>query len=156
MGRIYTSQFQVAVAAPQDLFDILGDTDSAVLIHEIHFGQDTDVKDAEEELLSILIKRGVGSTVGSGGTTPPMEPRLDGDAAAGSVVRANDTTIMSVGTIETLYALVWNVRVPLEKIWTPETRPMVSPGDRMTFELESTPADTFDMRGTLVFEEIGG
>jgi hypothetical protein len=52
--------------------------------------------------------------------------------------------------------MAWNIRVPFQRIYTPETRPIISPGNRWTLELESAPADSVTMHGYVIFEEIGG
>jgi hypothetical protein len=41
-------------------------------------------------------------------------------------------------------------------VWTPETRPILSPSRRLTVELVNAPADSITMSGTILFEEIGG
>lgn len=160
MGRKYTAVFnEVAVTAQQDFFEVLAPTDAIVVIHDFELSQSTDVKDAEEEMLHLVVKRGIGSvTSGTGGTTPTAQPIEDGDTAFGGTVEVNNTTKMVVGTgtIETLASLNWNIRVPFQKIYTPETRPVISPGNRLTIELGTTPADSITISGTITFEEIGG
>jgi hypothetical protein len=156
MGRIYTVQFNgVGVTVQQDLFEIVAPADAVVIFHELHLSQLTDVKDAEEEMLLLLLKSGQ-TTSGSGGTTPTPVPKELGDAAFGGTTEVNNTTKASVGTIVTHYPYHWNIRIPFEKIWTPETRPVLSPSRRGTVELGTTPADSITMAGSLTFEEIGG
>jgi hypothetical protein len=154
MGRIYTAQFNgVAVTAQQDLLSILNGAVGTVLVHEIGFSQSTEVGDAQEEGLSILCKQGA-TSAGSAGSAPTPIPRDVTDAAAASVARANDTTPASAGTIVTHYAWNWNVRVPFQYIWTPETRPVVKASRRIVFALMTTPADSITMSGYVVFEEV--
>lgn len=160
MGRKYSAQFNgVAVTAQQDVFELVAPSDAVVVVHAIELEQTTEVGDTAEEGLSIILKRGIGTvTSGSGGSTPTAQPVEDGDAAFGGTVEANNTTKMVVGTgtLETLAAWAWNVRVPFNKIFTPELRPVISPGNRLTVELGTTPADSITMNGTIWFEEIGG
>lgn len=160
MGRMYTTFFKaVAVTAQQDFFEILAPTDAVVVIHEWELSQQTEAKDAEEEMLTVTENRGVGTvTSGSGGSTHTPQPIEDGDPATGAVVEINNTTKMVVGTgsIDELRPYNWNVRQPLTKVFTPETRPVISPGNRWTLELETTPADSITMSGFVVFEETGG
>lgn len=160
MGRIYTAIFKgIAVTAAQDLFEVLAPTDAIVVIHEWEVGQTTELGDAAEEQLLLTTNRGVGSvTSGSGGASVTPQPVEDGDAAFGGTVERNNTTIMAVGTgtLEELETYVWNVRQSLRQVYTPETRPVISPGNRWTLESESTPADSITMSGRLVLEEIGG
>ena len=155
MGRIYTIQFNgVAVTAQQDLFEIVAPSSAIVAIHEIGLGQTTEVGDAEEEMFSLLLKSG-STTSGSGGTTPTPVPLLIGDAAAGLTAEVNNTTKATVGTIVTHHAWAWNVRVPFQVIWTPETRPVLAPSRRGTLELATTPADSAALNGYMIVEEIG-
>jgi len=161
MGRFYTATFKgIAVTAAQDLFEIASPSDAVTVIHEWTLTQTTELGDAAEEQLLLTTNRGVGTvTSGSGGATVTPQPISDGDPAYGGTVERNNTTIMAVGTgtLETdLEVHAWNIRVPYQKIYTPETRPVISPGNRWTLELESVPADSITMNGFIVFEEIGG
>lgn len=156
MGRLYTAQFNgVAATAQQDLFEINCPADAIVVIHEIGVFQTTEVGDAQEEGLSLLLKSGA-TTSGSGGTTPTAVPRELGDAAFGGTVEVNNTTKATGGTIVTHMAWAWNVRMPFQHVFTPETRPILSPSRRGTLELATTPADSITLSGYIVFEEVGG
>ncbi len=159
MGMVYTSKFDsVAVTALQDLFEILAPADTVIIIHGFELLQTSDFGDAEEEILLLETVRGIGATVGSGGTDPAMEPIDDGFAAAGAVVGANNTTriVAGGGSLEELEAFGWNVRIPLEKIWTPETRPIVGPLELWTLALPAAPSDELTCAGKLLWEEMGG
>jgi hypothetical protein len=160
MSRMYTAQFNsVAVTAAQDLFEIAAPTDAVVRIHEWSVFQTSDVGDAAEEILRLECVRGVGTvTTGSGGTTVTAQPVEDGDPAFGGTVKANNTTRMAVGTgsLDVLPQHGWNVRQEYNKIYTPETRPPISPGNRWTLSLPAAPADSLTVSGSVTFEEIGG
>lgn len=160
MGRKYTVAFKaVAVTAQQDFFEILAPSDAIVAIHEWELSQTTEVGDAQEEMLQLTTNRGVGAvTSGSGGSTATAQPVEDGDAAFGGTVEINNTTKMAAGsgTLEELEPFNWNIRQPLRQIYTPETRPVISPGNRWTLELETTPADSITISGKVTMEEIGG
>lgn len=156
MGRMYTASFSaVAVTAAQDFFEIVAPADSVVVIHGVTISQYTDVGDAAEELLSVLIKRGQ-STSGSGGSSVTPAPLNFGDAAYGGTVEANNTTKASTGTIVTLHADAWNVRSPFLWLPSPEMRIHLSPSQRATVELLAAPADSLTCNGTIYLEEIGG
>ena len=156
MGRIYTAQFtDVAITAIQDLFEIVAPADSVVIIHDVHVGQRSDVGDAAEEILSIQFTSGH-TTSGSGGGSVTPVPRLLGDAAFGGTCEVNNTTQAADGTIVVHYSWQWNIRGPFDKIWTPETRPVLSPSRRACFELPVAPADSITVSGTVTFEEFGG
>ena len=159
-GRMYTAIFKsTAVTAAQDLFEILAPADAIVVIHDWTLSQTTEVGDAMEEMLILTTNRGVGSvTSGSGGSSVTPQPIQDSDASFGGTVEKNNTTILAVGTgtLETdLEVHAWNVRVPYQKIYTPETRPVLAPSTYWTLELETAPADSITMHGTITFEEIG-
>lgn len=156
MGMLYTASIAaVAVTAQQDLFELTAPADCVVIIHSVMLSQSTEVGDAQEEGLSLLFKRGA-TTSGSGGTGPTPAPLDFGYAAAGSAVEINNTTKATSGTIVTLIADNWNVRAPYLYLPTPELRITLSPSQRFTLELATTPADSITMSATLFFEEIGG
>lgn len=156
MGRLYTVQFNaVAVTAQQDFFEVVAPADAAVIVHDISLTQVSEVGDAAEEGLALLLKSG-STTSGSGGTAPTAIPISLGDAAFGGTVEVNNTTKASVGTIVTHAAWSWNIRMPFEKVFTPETRPVLSPSRRATLELATTPADSITVSGWMTIEEIGG
>lgn len=161
MGQIYTARFDgVSVTALQDLFELKAASTCAVIIHDWSIYQTTDSGDSEEEILRIETVRGDSAEIsGSGGTTVTPQKLGSLQAAAASTVEANNTTRMAGGSppgssdITGTYG--WNVRVPLEKVYTPETRPVVGPGAYWALALPVGPADALTMGGTLTFEEIG-
>ena len=152
---IYTVVFSaVAVTAQQDLFEIVSAATQITIVHDLTLTQSTEIGDAMEEGLSILVKSGQ-TTTGSGGTTPTAIPRLFLGSAYAGTPKVNNTTKATAGTIVTHHAWNWNVRVPFQYIWTPETRPIISPSRRFTIELATTPADSITISGTLTIESIG-
>lgn len=151
--RIYTAQFTgVAVTAQQDFFEITAGSGQPIEIHEIFISQSTEVGDAQEEGLSILLKQGA-TTTGSGGSTPAAVPRDVDDAASTATVKANNTTKATAGTIVTHETYNWNVRMPFQKIWPPETRPYAKASRRLTLELATTPADSITISGFVIWQE---
>jgi hypothetical protein len=155
MSRIYTAQFtDVAVTAIQDLFEIVAPADSIVAIHDVHFSQRSDVGDAAEEILNIQLTSGH-TTSGSGGSAVTPVPAELQDSAFGGTCEANNTTQALSGTIVTHYSWNWNIRVGFDKVWTPETRPIIAPSRRACFELPVAPADAITMSGSITFSEIG-
>jgi len=159
MGRMYTVVAKaIAVTAAQDFLEILAATGKGTYIHEWTVSQSTETGDAAEEGLLLTCNRGVGAvTSGSGGGSVTAQPIMDADTAYGGTIERNNTTIMAVGsgTLEELEAYIWNVRVPFQKIYTPETRPYISPGNRWTLELETAPADSVTITVTAIIEEHG-
>lgn len=156
MSRLYTAQFtDVAVSAIQDLFELVAPSDAVVIIHDLHISQKSDVGDAAEEILNIQLTSGH-TTSGSGGSSVTPVPISFGDPAFGGTCEANNTTQAVSGTIVTHHSWDWNIRGPFDKIWTPETRPVVSPSRRMCVELPAAPADAITVSGCMTFEELGG
>jgi len=155
MGRMYSASVTgVSASAAQDVFELVAPSDMVVAIHEITISQSSDVGDAAEEGLAVTLKRGATSS-GSGGSSPTIAPLHFGDAASTVTVEANNTTQASAGTIVTMRADVWNVRVPYQYLPTPETRIILSPSQRFTVSIPA-PADAITLSATIVFEEIGG
>jgi hypothetical protein len=144
----------VAVTAQQDLFEIATSASQIVLIHSIELTQSTEVGDAQEEGLNILVKRGA-TVTGSGGTTPVPVPLDPGTVTFAGTTKANNTTKANTGTIVTAYAGNWNVRGPFLYLPPPEDRITIPPSGRLTVELATTPADSITMSGTVVFESLG-
>lgn len=156
MGMLYSVNFAaVAVTAQQDYFEVTAPSDAITIIHSVELTQSTDVGDAASEGLAITFKRGA-TVSGTGGTTPTPAPLEFGFAAAGGVTDVNNTTKANTGTIVTLYAGNWIIQQPFLWLPTPEMRIVLSPSQRFTVELGTTPADSITTSGTLVFEEIGG
>lgn len=150
---MYSASFEkVPVTAAQDLFQLLAPADSVAILHAVYISQDTEEGDAQAEQLHILIHRG--STNGSGGSVVTPTPMNLGDAAAGTVVEANNTTQGTEGTF--IHSEAWNVQIGFVYLPTPEMRPVISPSDLLHIELQDAPADSITMSGTIYFEEIGG
>lgn len=154
---LYTAVFSgVAVLAQQDLFEITSPADAITIIHAVELSQTTEVGDAMEEGLSVLMKRGA-TTSGTDGTQALVPAPVEtGSSAYGGVVDINNTTKASLGTILTLRADAWNVRSPFLYLPTPEMRFILGPSVRFTVELATTPLDSITMSGTVTFEELGG
>ena len=153
MGRIYSATFeQVAVTAVQDLFEIIAPADGVLKIREIHISQSSDAGDTESEGLNVLLHRG--TATGSGGSSVTPRPYAVGDAAFGGTCEANNTTQSVEGTI--LGSHSFNILAGLSLVYTPEAMFEISPSGLFIVELQTTPADSLTMDGTLVFEEFGG
>jgi len=159
MGQIYDAVFpSIAVTALQDFFEILAPVDAVIIIHGWEIFQTSDVGDAAEEILELETVAGLGATTGSGGATITPNPNMTGFAASGTTTKRNNTTRLTAGggSLVTLEKFGWNVRIPLEKIYTPETRPIISASDFWTLSLPTGPADELSVVGKVTFEEIGG
>lgn len=160
MARIYTAFIEpTAVTTAIDFFEILAPANGIVKIWDWSLFQTTDLGDAAEEVLDIETVRGDGTvTSGSGGSTATPQPIDNGDGAAASVVETLNTTRMAVGTgvLDVMEKPGWNIRIPFERIYIPEKRPVITPSDRWTLSLKTAPADSVSIGGFVTFEEIGG
>ncbi len=158
MGRMYQVPIPFTAQTAQiDFFELTAASGKPCRIHEIYLANSTDVGDAQEEMLTLKLKRASGSvTSGSGGSAPTPVPQDPVDTASGLAAEVNNTTKLVVGsgtiTDERLYA--WNVRMPFEKIFTPECRPLIVPGEKKVLELTTTPADSITMGGYVLVEEV--
>ena len=156
MARLYSVQTSgVTISEIRDFYEVLAGTDRPIEIYGWSLFQITDVGDALEQLLRIETVRGVGSTSGSGGTSPTVHPLDDNNVAVQATVEANNTTRMTVGTLEVLEQYAWNVRIPWVHYYLPELRPRVEPLDFWTL---SSPVDVTNDLGnfgsTLWFAEV--
>lgn len=157
-GLMYSVSFVgVAVTVAQDFFEILLPADISMYLHSVHISQSSDAGDAQSEQLSVSIQRITASpTSGSGGSTPTPAPLQFQSPASGMVVEANNTTVLTGGTVAVLWRQSFNVMAGLDIIFTPETMPCFSPAQRCLIELHTAPADSLTMDGVVMFEEIGG
>ena len=149
-GRAYITEFEnVAVAAAQDLFEIVPADDKPCKIGYIILTQNTELGDAQEEQLRLRIIRGH-TTVGSGGGTDNESPIDPNDAAAGYVGGINNTTIASVGSVVNLHSENWNIRVPFIYMPPPEFRLKVTQAEiSMVLRLLAAPGDSVTMSGVM-------
>lgn len=159
MGLMYTAQFtNVAVTAAQDFFGMKSPTRGLARLHAVYIAQTSDVGDAAEEMLHWYIKSNA-TTIGSGGSDPAAVALGHGGTAT-VVPAANDTTEASAGTILTHHSDVFNIRVGLIYVPTPEMRVTFQElvaGTATYFEigLTTVPADSLTMSGTIYWEEEG-
>jgi len=150
MSRLYSVSFtEVAVTAQQDLIQIQAVTVPAI-IHAVFLSQSSDLGDAASEGLSIIIRR-VTDTVTNDLAEVPIDA---GSATAGANLAINETTELVAGAA-VIHTEAWNILTPFVYLPTPEIRPVVTIGDTLVVNLNTTPNDEITMSGTLYFEEIG-
>lgn len=157
MGRMYSISFvaqSIANASGDyDLFEIAPADDKPVILHELRLHQTTELGDAAEEVLTLKVVRG--HSTGSNGTSTTPRPLSPNDTAAGAACETVGSTIASAGTGVDLFVAGWNVRVPFEKIWTPQARPVCTQAETLlVVRMTTTVADDLTMGGDLVFEEL--
>jgi hypothetical protein len=151
MGIMYAASFEeVAVTAAQDLFEVVASAASALIIHQVTITQSSDAGDAQAEMLPILIHRG--TATGSGGAPVTPSPLNLGDPAFSGTVEANNTTQSVEGAV--LHAEAFNVQIGFYYLPPPKPQIWIPPSGLFIVELQTAPADSLTMNGTVVFEEI--
>lgn len=154
MGRMYTGVFEgVAVTVIQDLFELTVPATVAVILHRVRITNDAG---ETSEQLPVRLRRGVGATSGSGGSTPTPAKHVTGDAASGCTLEANNTTVMSAGTITTVGRAGENIVGSFYRYEpTPEERIVLAPSERLVVHLPTAPGASLTLSGEITFEEIG-
>jgi hypothetical protein len=145
LGREYTAELNLstAITAQVDIFEILAATGKPLALLGFELFQTSEVGDAQEEQLELVLKYVTGSpTSGSGGpTAPTFRPKLPNDTGAGATIEHGNTTKLTGGTSVTWARLSWNVRGSLP--YVPIGKPPVCAADEnVVLELVTTPADS--------------
>lgn len=159
MGRMYTAAINVGAhsTASIDYFELLAASGKPLLLHGFELGQTTEVGDAQEEDLLLLLKRVTGApTSGSGGpTAPTFNPLTPNDTAAGATIEHGNTTKLTGGTQSELARFGWNIRSPLLFLPPPEGRITLDAGTRLVLEELTIPADSITGPvGWVLIEEL--
>lgn len=147
-----------AVSAQVDIFEIATGTEKPIILLGFEIGQTSEVSDAGEEMLELLLKVVTGApTSGTGGpaaATP--RPVISTDTATAVTFENGNTTKLTGGTSLEMKRFVWNVRMPLLYIPIPEARVHVPGQEHLVLELVKTPADAIDkIVGWVEFAELG-
>jgi hypothetical protein len=153
---MYTAAISVAAHSAQvDYFELLAASGKPLRLHGFELGQTTEIGDAQEEQISLVLKRVTASpTSGSGGGSATFQPILPNDTAAGATLETGNTTKLSGGTSVELARFSWNVRVPLP--YQPlESGPVIDASTRLVLEELTTPADAITGPvGWVLIEEL--
>ena len=151
MGRIYSFAFSgSAETAATGLMELANAADRIALVHEIALSQLLDFADAAEEMLLLNVKKGI--TTGTAGTGA-TEVQFDGGDAAPTAVGQYSQGVSTAGSL--IQSIYWNIRIPFQHIYTPETRPVLGPNEKFVVELATAPADSITFGGYMIWEEIG-
>lgn len=155
MSGIYTVQFtSTAITAAQDLAEIVAHATKQCVLLGFGVSQSTELGDAAEEQLSIVVKSGA-TVSGSGGSSYTPVANDGSGAASGFTAEVNNTTKANTGTIVTHYAYNWNVRSPMDIIYPEQYQLIFGAGRRLTIELVGAPADSVTTSFYAVVQEIG-
>lgn len=156
MGRRYwVDLIPTAVTVAADLLEITPADDKPVRILSLNLHQTSDFGDAQEEVISLVWVRGH-TTSGSGGSTPTPRPCNPNDAAAGFTCETFNTTAASVGTTVNGPRHGFNVRVPLERPYTPDEVFEASQANTtLVLRMAAAPVDSLTIGGSVLVEELG-
>lgn len=149
MGRMYVASGDLPTwTAAGDVVELIAPADAIVVLHRLTLQQSTSETD---DSTSVLLSR-VG-TSGSGGGAITATPLQVGDAAFGGTIEEGNTTDSTGNTV--LYNWGMSVLAGLDVIWTPETRPIISPSAALVVTTGDA-LSSVTLEWTLEFEEIGG
>ncbi len=157
MGRRYYAPIAIATVTTQlDIFELLAASGKPLEIHEIVLEQTSEIGDAQEEQLELVLKRITGApTSGSGGGTSAPIACVPNDTAVGATVETGNTTKLTGGTSTELSRRSWNVRSSFYFTPVPEGRIVIDAATRAVLELATTPADSISkIVGHILFEEL--
>ena len=148
--RVYTADFvEVAVTAQQDFFQIEALTTPVVFLC-VELGQTNIVTDANQEIWSVLFRRFT-----DGVTNDIAEALVDlGDAALLADLAINETTELVTGT-EVVHANTWNLALPYIWMPPPELRIQIEIGNGLAINLNTTPAGSTTVSGTIYLGQAG-
>lgn len=162
MGRHYTAVMPSGLARTVqfDAFELTPADDKPICLHHIILGQTTDLGDAAEEVLVMeIVRGGTAMTSGSGGTgsvaaqTPQIIDPVD--TGSGATYDSGNETLATFTSGVTLWREPFNIRMGLDRIFTPEERIECSQANGGIVIRVSAPADSVTWGGgTLVFEEM--
>jgi len=157
--RAYTVPLNLstAITTAVDIFEIATLAEKPVVLLGFEIGQSSEVGDAQEEMLELLLKLVTGApTSGSGGpaaATP--RPTVSTDSAAGATFENGNTTKLTGGTSLELKRFLWNVRMPLLYVPIPEARIVAPGGEHLVLELVAAPGDSITkIAGWVEFAEM--
>lgn len=154
---VYSVSFQSAsfttANGDYDFFEITPADDKPIELVGLFLSVKTEVGDAQEEMLDILIVSDNTSSGNGSATTP--RPTDSSDGAASFTAETVASTPASSGTAIPLHADNFNVRTGLQVWWPPEARIKIGQGDVMLcVRLSTALADDATISGTAYVREV--
>jgi hypothetical protein len=140
-----------AITAATDIFHLTVVAEFPLTLACVEIFQTSEVSDAQEEQLNLVIAKGV--TGGTGGANlGEIHYGNASGAAPQSTVLGLNTSASTGGTVMSQHG--WNVRVPFFWCPVPELRPTLdSTQDPLVVRLVSTPGDSITIGGTVYWFE---
>lgn len=150
---VFTVPFAYTGNANVDLLEIVAPTAAKWIILGFDIGQTSDVGDAAEEILALTLKSGQ-TTSGSGGSTStPVPTDCVSSVGSGGAAEQANTTKASAGTIITHGTFHWNVRMPLNVVFTQEQQIILPAARRATLEIPAA-TDSLTIAGQMWVQEF--
>lgn len=152
-ARYYTVRVRSSVSTGvSDLWEFRPADEKPIEIVYGVMGQETDMGDAEEEVLRLQWIRG-NTVSGSGGAAITPEELDPVSPAAGFACERFNTTPASGGTEHVLHTGLWNIRTPWIYYPEPEARPFANEGEFMVLRLAAAVADAITVSSTIYVKE---
>ena len=155
MGRIYTVSYTGTITSAGgnvDLLELAPAAQKPCKLRGFSLAQISEVKDAEEEGLSISIMRMAATVTSGNGTSTTGIPMDSANVAAGFAAECNGATVATTsGATVILAEYGWNNRNSPYEIWfpDPEISPKVKSAEFLFIRQNTTLAD--DMTGCFTF-----
>lgn len=143
ISRTYVAPINISSAftAQIDIFELIPVSTGATALYGFEISQTSEVGDAQEEQLTLLLKSATSATTGSGGGTSTFRATNSGmGTTAGTSLKTGNTTKLTGGTQLELARWSWNVRQSLLYVPVPEER--IVTNKTLVLELLTTPADS--------------
>ncbi len=152
---VFPINISAAFSAQIDIFELLSSSTQPLDLLGWEIMQTTEVGDAQEEVLTLVLKRITGApTSGSGGGTPTGRSTVPG-GTVGATLETGNTTKLTGGTSEELSRFGWQLRQAHLYQPTPDEIITIAPATRLVLELATTPADQIGgIVGRLIIAEL--
>lgn len=140
-----------------DVMELLAGANKPICVIGFELGQISEIGDAQEEQLTLVMKRVTGAPTSGSGGTAAAAPALTqpNDAASGATLEVGNTTKLTGGTSVDLKRFDWQLRSGLLYLPVPEMRFVIDQGTRMVLELVTTPTDSISgIHGSLDIIEL--
>lgn len=158
IARPYIAPINITAAftAQIDILEIIPAAAKPVMLLGWEFGQTSEVGDAQEEWLELVLKYyTTAGTSGSGGGTSTFRPTTPNSTAPGVTLETGNTTKYTGGTSIELARFAWNVRQTCLYIPLVEERIVADAAKPLVLELVTTPADSISaIKGRLLVGEL--
>lgn len=155
----YFSSGGVSVMTPAnsyDLFEIDGVDDKPIRLCGFTLGQSTELGDAQEEVINLILARLIGLSASGNGTTAITSPADDTETALANTTKINSSTVATATTFKGLLYYSWNIRNTPYEVWLPEPfRPVIRQTQAIVLrQIDGNVADNVSVSVNMYVEEL--